>query len=82
MSLKPRFAREIVTAPLTRKDAEKLQGTVFDGTGRPLTIEEILADTSTSKVTHSRNIVTGKMELADEHHNHSGIPFFVMKVGR
>jgi len=74
----PKFLRKIVTAPLSRKDAEALYGSVKVD-GKLLTVEEIMADETLAKVTHSRNTDTGEMQKADEESNHSGVPIFVIK---
>lgn len=76
----PKWARKLVTAPLTRADAELLHGSCWVD-GRLQTVEEIMQDKSTSKVIACRDIDTGKMKLADENHNNSGIPFYVVKTG-
>ena len=75
------FEREIKTKPLTMEDVEVLCGTVFDETGRSLTKEELLKCSNISKITEARDIRTGEMKPADEHHNRSKIPFFVIKAG-
>lgn len=78
--MRPKFDRHIETKPLTRADAEKLHGSVFDAAGTPLTVEQIMRDPSWSKVHRVRDIDTGKMKLADENHNATSIPFFVVKA--
>ena len=78
----PKFQKKIVTAPLSDEDVQTLLGNVHHEDGTPYTAEEIKNDSSMSKVTHCRDIDTGEMKLADEKHNATGIPFFVMRASR
>ena len=75
----PKFDKKLVTRPLLRSEAELLHGSCWKD-GKMQTVDEIMADPNMSKLIQCRDIDTGEMKLADEHHNQTGIPFFVYRV--
>lgn len=75
------YPRKLLTRPVTREEAMLLAGSVqIDG--KVLTVDEIMADPTLEKVTHARDIFTGKMKRSDELANNTKLPFFVVRASR
>jgi len=77
----PKYPQEIITAPLTREDAEILHGSIWEG-GRMLTVDEILELDDTRRVVAARDVDTGEMKTEPHSKTHDGkpLPFFIIKV--
>lgn len=84
--MEPKFDREIKTRPLDKDDYEILKDSVrhVDEHGREYTptLAELNA-TGMSRVTASRDIMTGEWKTKAQAKTHDGkeLPYFVVKVG-